>query len=223
MALETTDVLLVAAHPPELEGLSDMLGKGLYARLGGISVAACTVGIGMPAAAAGTAAALNSHRPYAVILLGSYGHYPGGSVNEPMLPRAVGHAALVDQALMSGGAALPEPIPASVAFDPAITECLAGATGAGPITVATTLGITTDDELAHTLGGQGRHDAENLEAYAVAAACVARGVKVGGLLVGTNAVGAHGRAQWLDNNFEAARIGTTQVIDWLCAGAPGLG
>jgi len=223
MPLDTTDVLLAAAHAPELEGLQGMLGKDLRGNLGGVSVAACTVGVGMPAAAAGTAAALNSHRPYALVLLGSYGYYPGASVSMPLLPRAVGRAALVDQSLMSGTAALPGPIPESVTFDPGVAECLGSGTGAGPITVATTLGITTDDGLAQTLGGQGRHDAENLEAYAVAAACIERGVKVGALLVGTNAVGAEGRAQWQEHSEQATQVCTNHVIDWLCAGAPGLG
>jgi hypothetical protein len=48
----TTDVLVVAAHPPELAGLKAILGDALRGQVNGIRIAADAVGIGLAAAAA---------------------------------------------------------------------------------------------------------------------------------------------------------------------------
>lgn len=222
MGARSIDVLLLAAHPPELAGLEDVLGVDMRAAVGGLGVAAHAVGIGIAASAAGAATALAKDKPRAVVLLGSYGYYPGASIEGVLQARAIARTALVDPALVSGQAVLPEPVPKSIAMHAGLTEALASVAGAAPITLATTLGITTDDGLAEQLAAGGSHDGENLEAYAVASACARFDVPMAALLVSTNAVGSEGRAQWLQHHAEAATLGTSLVMRWLRAGAHGL-
>jgi nucleoside phosphorylase len=88
--------------------------------------------------------------------------------------------------------------------------------------VATTLGITTDDTLAQTLGSRSGCTAENLEAFSVAMACAARQLPFTSVLVATNAVGSEGRAQWSLHQRGAAEKAAELTLLWLERGAKGL-
>lgn len=218
-----TDLLLLAAHAPEFEGLQAALGDGLRGQLGGLSVACRSVGVGLSAAGAGTARALLTESPAAALLLGSVGAYPNRPQAAAPLSLCVPTTAhLVDAAAALGKAALPAPMEPPVHANGPLCDGLRGVTGAAAVALANTLGITTDDALASALTAERDCHVENLEAHAVLLACQTAGIPAAALLVTTNTVGNQGRAQWLQHREAAARHGTAALLRWLAAGAPGL-
>src|SRR5262249_24414081 len=88
--------------------------------------------------------------------------------------------------------------------------------------VATTLAITTDDDLANLVGDTLSCEAEHLEAFAVAAACARAAVPFAALLGIANRVGASARQEWLRHHLGAGRAATDAVTAWLRRGAPRL-
>ncbi|MGD8861207.1 MAG: hypothetical protein PVI30_14460 [Myxococcales bacterium] len=203
--------LLVVAHELELEGLPAEIAQ-----------AAAVVGVGLPAATAGTAAALARRRTETVILLGSYGRYPrtpaspeSSAQTELLAPDSV---QLLDAGVAAREAAFPETMPTSVTPDPELTRELQRATGARGGTLATTLAITTDDGLAFRLASA-ECEGENLEALGVGLACRAAGVRFAALLGCTNAVGAGGREQWARNHGAASLAVARGLQRWISARA----
>jgi nucleoside phosphorylase len=175
-----TDVLVLAAHAVELEGLAPLLresvppGRASVVQLGERRVACAAVGVGLTAAGAGTARALIEHAPRAVVLMGSFGRYPHSSLSSsPDHAYAVERVRLADAAVALGKAAFPAPMPAELALDGTLLAALERHGALRIDALATTLSITTDDELAGTLGERSGCDGENLEALAVAQACAA--------------------------------------------------
>ncbi len=83
--IKGADLLILAAYAPELVGLRETLGTGLAGVVHGVRVVCATVGVGLPAAGAGTMRHLREARPRAVILLGSCGAYPRRPAPEEML------------------------------------------------------------------------------------------------------------------------------------------
>jgi nucleoside phosphorylase len=217
------DVLLVAAHPLELEPFAAVLGAGFCARIHELEILAADVGVGLAAAGGGTARRLAEHAPRAAVLVGSYGAYPGRAAFDPGRVLVPARLRAVDAAERAGKAAFPEAMPAAFAPDPAL--CAALAASGGDVergALATTLGITTDDALARELAARSGCQGENLEALAVGLACKGAGVVFAAVLGCTNEVGSHGRAQWLQHRTTAARATAKLVLDWLTRGAPGL-
>jgi nucleoside phosphorylase len=219
-----TDLVIAVAHPLELAGFGAVLGADLRGVLHGVRVAAAAVGVGMAAAGAGTLQALLVERPRALILAGSCGVYPRGEALTPdrlFVPTAV---MCVDSAVLQHKAAFPAPMPTALEPDGALGDAL---TRAGEQVMrgalATTLSITTDDALARELAQASGCIAENLEALAVGLACQMLGVTFGAVLGCTNEVGAQGRAQWAAHHALAARTTAALILDWLAAGAKGLG
>jgi len=222
---EQADLLILAAHAPELVGLRDVLGTELRGSIAGVRVVCATVGVGLPAAAAGTMRRLLDApaRPCAVLLLGSCGLYPRGVPFRPLQAVVATEVRLVDASVLHEQAAFPAPMQLSRAPDTALGDGLAlSDPSALRGAVATTLAITTDDELARNIARTSECLAENLEAFAVSLACGARDVPFVSLLVATNAVGSSGREQWRTHQREAAERGARLVIDWLERGALGL-
>jgi futalosine hydrolase len=226
--LTKIDVLLLVAHRLELAGFDPALALDPEAKLGGnelhgIRVAAAEVGVGMPAAAAGTARVLARMKPRCAILLGSFGAYPGPAslpIGSLLVPTEM-HA--IDIATLEGRAALPPVMPQRGECDAALAREIArGKSGITRGVLATTLAITTDDALARELGDRSGCCAENLEAVAVALACDAANVPFVALLGCTNQVGSRGRAQWAAEHGRAARVTATALLAWLARGAPGL-
>jgi futalosine hydrolase len=222
--LPACDVLVVAAHPVELAPLRAALAGDAGAR-GALRVGTQAVGVGLAVAGAGTARALQSAPARAVVLLGSFGAYPGsplriGSLLSPRDTR------LIDEALVTDRAAAPQAMPVQARADAALQQGLGRAagiasSGATSGTLATTAFITTDDALAATLARSGCVG-ENLEAVAVGLACQACGVPWAALLACTNEVGARGRTQWLAEHTRAAAQVCAALLAWLDQGAPGL-
>lgn len=222
-AQRKSDVLVLAAHAPELVGLRSTLGDSLCGSVASLRVDCATVGVGMPASASGTARVLEAHAPRAVVLLGSCGMYPRRIEFRALTPLVASAVRLVDASVLAEHAAFPAPMQLLCEPNRALSEgvaqvdpsCLRGE-------VATTLSITTDDGLAQTLGSKSGCAAENLEAYAVALACAARDVPFACLLVATNAVGSQGRTQWQTYQRSAAERAAELLLRWLERGARGL-
>ncbi|HET6332204.1 MAG TPA: hypothetical protein VFG30_03290 [Polyangiales bacterium] len=220
---EPLDVLIVAAHASELTGLGVTFGS---ASVRGLHVAAAAVGVGLPAASVGTVRSLRDRRARSVILLGSCGIYPEASSSNkaallhPVVPDSL---QLTELAVARGEAAFPDPMPRTGAIDRRLAD---GIAHMRPDvlrgSLATTLGITTSNEVAAALERQSLCATENLEATGVALACEAEGVRFAALLVITNGVGEHGRREWLQHHAAAAERGGRILLDWLEAGAPGL-
>lgn len=237
---DALDVLIAAAHPAELAGLRALLGPELTGVVRGLHVAACEVGVGLPAASAGTAGRLRDRRPRALILLGSCGVYPAAAAAAlaedvrpdadarlappPLLRVAIAdRVVLADPGVSNAQAAFPDPMPRSASIERGLADGLAACAQA-PLrgTLATTLAITTSSELADRLEQSSGCAFENLEALGVALACDAERVAFAAVLPITNLVGAQGRAQWLAHHARAAERGAGVLMQWLEEGAPGL-
>jgi hypothetical protein len=199
--------LLVVAHELELEGLPADLAQR-----------AVVVGVGLPAATAGTAAALARRTAESVVLLGSYGRYPRAGADaspeiELLTPDSV---QLLDAGVASQEAAFPGPMPTTVTPDPELSHELRQASGARGGSLGTTLAITTDDGLAFRLAAA-ECEGENLEALGVGLACRAAGARFAALLGCTNSVGSQGREQWASRRGAAAAAVAEGLQRWLAA------
>ncbi len=190
--------LCVAAFAPELSA---------------ITTPKRVVGIGLIAASAGAALAIAELRPRAVVLLGTCGAYPKSSLSVGDVIVATG-LRLASAAEARGHGALLHAMTAEVELDVSISSALE-AVGARRATVATTLAITTDDDLAAALQARYSCDAEHLEAYAVACACVNAKVPFACVLGVTNVVGSNGRAQWRENRVMVEAATGALVERWL--------
>ncbi|MDD9942941.1 MAG: hypothetical protein OXU20_18010 [Myxococcales bacterium] len=201
-------LLVLAAHPVELEPLrallSDPTGRPAKPAIATQSaIRTEEVGVGLAAAGAGTARALERHRPTQVLLIGSAGVYPGHAwaIGTAVAATAV-H--LVDGCVAQGQAAFPDPMLATPPVDSELLHRLKYLTGTDGAGVANTLSITTDDRLAAALADAGPWELENLEAFAVALACQQAHVPFSALLGITNEVGSKGRQQWLTHHRKSA-------------------
>jgi nucleoside phosphorylase len=88
--------------------------------------------------------------------------------------------------------------------------------------VASALARITDDALASSLHGATRCDAENGEAFGVAAACAAAQVPFAAVLGVTNLVGSTAQKDWAHFQRDAVVQAASTVANWLHAGAQGL-
>jgi len=212
-------VCLLAAFGPELAPLVDKLPelapRAPSAR-GGHAMTR-VVGVGMPAAAAGTARALAAAPPDAAprlaLLIGTCGAYPGASlgIGDVIVSRRV-H--LVDASVVIGAAAFPPPMAAPIDGDGSLVEGLTQA-GAHPVDVATTLAITVDDESAARLSRAARASVEHLEAYGAAVACAAAGVPFAAVLAVANTVGSRARDEWRAHHERASEACAGVIASWL--------
>jgi len=218
-----TDVLLVAAHAPELAGFRADLSEGLDGVIRGLSVRAQTVGIGMPAAGATIGRRIIQIAPRAVVLVGSCGVYPGRPDVQPLDVLVAERVTLVDTAVVRHHGAFPEPMQTSVDADAGMRRgiCDNGAR-TRPAVIGTTLSVTTDDSLAAAVSAANICDAENLEAFAIALACAQRDIPFAAVLGVTNLVGSTGRVDWARFQRQAAIAVAEVVLSWLHKGAQGL-
>jgi nucleoside phosphorylase len=216
---EAIDLLIVAAFAPELAGLGDLLGAQLRNTVQGIRVAAETVGIGLPAAAGGTVARIEAHKPRAVVLVGTCGCYPGRglAIGDVLVATRI-H--LLSSAAVEGRAAIPSPMAVTVDTNTELSAGLAGF-GARPAQVGTTLAITTDDRLAAKLAGDTSCDAEHLEAFSVALSVASYRLPFAAVLGVANRVGASGREEWHRHQRGAGDAAVRAVSAWLGAGGAG--
>jgi nucleoside phosphorylase len=218
---QVTDVLVVAAHSPELAGLRELIGGQLGGRVADVRIAIEAVGIGLPAAAVGTATALRAHAPACVVLVGTCGAYDprGGdlTVAQPVIAKRL---LLASTAAAEERGAFPGPMAIAVETDVALSGGLAGESGRR-VDVATTLSITTDDVLASRVADAYGCEVEHLEAFAVASACARERVPVAAVLAVANRVGSRARDEWRRHHVTAGKAATDWVAAWLRRGAPG--
>jgi purine-nucleoside phosphorylase len=216
-------ILVLSAHVPELSGLRAALGPELRARVGGLDVEAHAIGIGLVAAARGTASVLFGSEPRAVVFVGTCGAYParGIAVGEVVVAERIG---LVSTAAAEARAAFPAPMRTRAQLSEPLADALAksGDAGARCVAIATTLAITTDDALAARTAEGGDYDVEHLEAFAVADACAEANVAFGAVLGVANRVGSTARAEWLQNHRAAGDRAGSLIARWLERGAPGV-
>jgi nucleoside phosphorylase len=215
------DILIVAAHLPELEGLRSSLGDPLQNRMEGIDVVAKAVGIGLPAAAAGTAMLLQRLEPKCVVLVGTCGAYDAGCP-----PLAVGQVVvgeklhLVSTAVVEGRGEFPGVMSVPTETHGALSRGLAER-GTRLVAIATTLAITTDDVLARRIADVSGCEVEHLEALSVGSVCAQHGVPAAVALAVANRVGARARDEWRRHHVSAGNAATAFVAGWLARGAPG--
>jgi nucleoside phosphorylase len=210
------DVLVLAAFDPELSPLKAALGPGLSGSVGATAVEARAVGIGLVAAAIGTARLLRVPLPRAVVLIGTCGVYARLDRSPPALGQAV-----VDVGALSGVVELPAAIPIVCRPDENLRAGFVRQ-GLPAVEIATTLGVTVSDTLAAEMA-RGGVEVEHLEAFSVASACQVAGVAFAAVLGVSNAVGSAGREQWRANHRAASAAAAAEVIRWLEGGALGLG
>ena len=218
------DVLVLAAHAPELVGLRPHIGDSLHGSIGGFFVVAKTIGVGLAVAGAATANRIQQLQPRAIVVLGSCGIYPCGVPYKPLDIVIPSQLHLFDPSVAAGKAAFPAPMQTQLATDPALTGGLASdpelACRTAP--VATTMAITTDDAIARAVHGATGLEAENLELFPVALACRAAEVPFAAVLGVTNLVGSTGRTDWVQYQRDAAIAAAEVIVSWLRRGAPGL-
>jgi nucleoside phosphorylase len=183
---EAMHTLVVAAYPPEIEGLSERLPASLARE----RILSCAVGVGLVEASAGCARALAETRPARLILVGTAGHFAAAGL-------ATGGVVVAERARLVGREAehIPAIMPTEIAADAALAARCATILGAPLVTVASPLGVTVSDLEAARLERTGAH-AEQLECFAVLAAAARAGVVATAILALSNRVGASGSAEW---------------------------
>ena len=100
MSGQHVDVLVLAAHAPELIGMRPHLKEQLMREVRGLFVVAKTIGVGIGVAGVGAANRLNQLNPRCVILLGSCGVYPGAGDYQPLDMVIASRAHLFDPSAM---------------------------------------------------------------------------------------------------------------------------
>jgi nucleoside phosphorylase len=218
------DVLLLAAHAPELVGLRAQLGENLIGFVRGLTVVAKTVGVGMAVAGAGAANRIHQLNPRSVVLLGSCGIYPCKEDYRPLDIVVARSCHLLDPSAEAGKAAFPGPMQTALDTDPGLSAGLQAAAGerARQVKVANTLAITIDDAVARAVQPATGFQAENLEIFPIALACRAADIPFGAVLGVTNMVGSTGRVDWQQFQRDAALLTAEVSLRWLQAGAVGL-
>jgi nucleoside phosphorylase len=218
------DVLVLAAHAPELVGLRPHLGDQLNGPVRNTFMVAKTIGVGMAVSGAGAANRIHQLSPRCVILLGSCGIYPSPVTYRPLDIVIAGRCHLFDPAVTAGRAEFPDPMQTVLephaTLGPGLVSATAGRGRIAP--VATTLAITTDDAVAHAVFGATTFEAENLELFPVALACKAAATPFAAVLGVTNVVGSTGRTDWRQYQRDAAIAAAEVIVSWAHNGAPGL-
>ncbi|GDX78262.1 hypothetical protein LBMAG42_00730 [Deltaproteobacteria bacterium] len=154
------------------------------------------LGVGPIAAAVAAGRLLAVERPDVLVLIGTAGAYPGGpAVGEVVVASDLGLASTA-RALGLGYVPL---APGDLRGDPELSARV----GVRDARVLTAIAITTDPGLAAKHGE--RWEVEHMEAFSVAYACAAAGVRFVAILGITNQVGPEAHAEWLRNRAEVQR------------------
>lgn len=218
-----TDLLVVAAHAPDLRGLRRYLGEDLAGTIRGLHVRCKTVGVGLPASGAGTARRLMQLSPRAVVLVGTCGVYPGLDGWQPCHVAVADGFRLLDHGALGGSAAFSEPMLTEL---PAHSLLTAGLGAAGKrnhrVQMASPLAYTVDETRALSVPGQLGCWVENLEAFAVAHASHQAELPVSAVLGVSHVVAAHARQDWAQFQRDASAAAAEVLVTWIHNGAPGL-
>ena len=217
------DLLVVAAHAPEMAGLRPYLSDQLVGAIRGLAVRGKAVGLGVASAGPGTARGILALQPRAVLLVGSCGVYPGLAQYRPHDVIVSQRIQLVSHAVNAGKSEFPGPMQTQLECDALLAAGLAAAGGRVFLApVASTLARTTDDALAASIHPATGCEAENLEAFAVGQACRAADVPFAAVLGVSNIVGSTGHHDWMQFQRAAVNAAAEALVTWVQRGAQGL-
>ena len=219
----SADLLLVAAHAPEMAGLRPYLSEKLIGTLRGLSIRGKAVGIGMASAGPATARGILAVNPRAVILIGSCGVYPNLPQYRPHDVLVASRLQIVSPAVSAQRSAFPGPMVTMADCDPLLAAGLA-TVGARVFTapVACTLAQTVDDAIAASIHPATGCEAENLEAFSCAMACKAADIPFTAVLGISNIVGSTGAHDWVQFQRAAVNAAAEVIVTWIQRGAQGL-
>lgn len=218
--MSKVDVLVVAPHAPELEGLGPVLGRELSANLQGIAVLAKSVGLGLPGVAGGTTQRIERLRPRAMVLLGTCAAYATRSLTPGQVVVAE-RAVLADAAVLKGWSTFPDPMTGQIQTHPGM---LAGLTAGGTrsVAVASPCAITSDAALANDIVGRLHCDVEQSEAFGIALACAPYRIPLAAVLGISHVIGPNARETWRVTHRAAAHAAASLIGAWLRNGAVGV-
>ena len=187
--------LVAAAYPPEIDGLTERLPSAMARGL----VVARAVGVGLIESSAGAERAIAEVQPDRVVLVGTAGHFPGGTL-------AIGGLVVAKRAtlVVRQHEYVPAIMPTQVDADHDLASLFAELLGAPLVKVASPVGVTCTDEEALRLG-EGRAQVEQLECFAVLAAAARAGLPATAILAISNQVGASGATEWQQHRERAER------------------
>lgn len=217
------DLLVVAAHPPDLRGVRDVLGDTLDGSLNGLRIGAKTVGLGSAAAAASTAKRIVQLEPRGVVHIGTCGVYPERPGYQPYDVVVPNQVWVLSLGVDHEWSAFPDPMTTRREADPAMT---AGLAVSGARVHAAPVGspnaeTRSDQAAAHIAQHQDLH-AENLEAFGIAQACHLLKIPYAACLGVTHIVGALGMQDWRQFHRRATVSAAEVLFQWLRSGAQGL-
>ncbi len=220
---DRTDLLIVAAHAPEMAGLRPWLSDALIGQIRGMNVRGKAVGIGMAAAGPASARGILAVSPRAVVLVGSCGVYPNQAQYRPHDVVVASRVQLVSHAVATGRGEFPMPMQTQLECNPLLVAGLAASGGrTRAASIACTLASTTDDDVAASVPPATGCEAENLEAFAVAQACKASEIPFTAVLGVSNIVGSTGLHDWRQFQRQAVNAAAEVIVTWIQRGAQGL-
>lgn len=186
------DLLVVAAHAPEMAGLRPYLSDQLVGTVRGLTVRGKAVGIGMAAAGPATARGIIALNPRAVLLVGSCGVYPNLPQYRPHDVIVSERVQLVSHAVNAGKSEFPGPMQTQLECNSLLAAGLASAGGrVFTAPVGCTMASTVDDAFAAVLGV-------------------------------SNIVGSTGRHDWMQFQRAAVNAAAEALVTWVQRGAQGL-
>ena len=218
--MSNVDVLIVAPHAPELEGLGNVLGQNLNANVQGMEVVAKPVGLGLPGVGGGTTQRLERFRPRAVVMLATCAAYPGCGLS-PGQVVVMERTVVADAAVLKGWATFPDPMTGQVKAHAGLVGGLTTA-GTRRVSVASPCAVTTDLGLAAEIVSRLGCDAENNEAFGVALACAPYQVPFVAVLGVSHELGPNARETWRVTHRSAAHAAAALIGAWLRNGAVGV-
>lgn len=217
------DLLVLAAHPPELRGIRNVLGEGLNGVVNGLYVVAKSVGVGMPVAGPSAMRRIVQLEPRAVVLVGTCGVYPGLPDYHPHDIVIAQKVKLVDHGVLAGLAAFPEPLQTETNVSGPLTAGLAAAAPrARVVPVGSPLAATRDDKLAAVIAQQTSAHVESLEAFSIAHACQIAQIPFAAVFSVSHVSGSTALTDWPRFERQASLDAAEVVTRWLTSGAQGL-
>jgi nucleoside phosphorylase len=223
MTTRHADVLLVAAHAPDLAGMRSFLGDKLDGQMRGLTIKTKVLGFGAAVAAASCARGILALAPRGVVLIGTCAVFPGLPQYRPYDVILPAKAQLLDANVLARRAAFPDPMQTSAETHGLLRAALgACAPRAAQAVVGTMTAPLTDDALAAAIHPASGCEADNGELFGVAVACQASNVPFAAVLGVTNIVGSTGRHDWAQFHREAVTQAGQVIGTWLHNGAQGL-
>ncbi len=181
-----------------------------------LQVIAHAVGVGLPVATVGATLCVKEHLPRLAVLVGTCGAYAGGgfAIGDVAVSSRIHLVALSSLPALGERSQVPEAMPL---VRSAHAESARGIESAGAkrADVATTLGVTVDDEAAAEIARATGAQVEHMEAFGVATVCAALEVPFVAVLGVANVVGSSARADWRANHRAASKAAVGVVVRWL--------